>query len=84
MTCQRWWSVEVRPEGDPACPQVDVRRQHVKRVQLTGCPKEEGWPRPEQVLALCRTRPGFPVTFQVRPPPAPSGTCQVLPVVSTY
>lgn len=37
----------------------------MKRVQVTGLPKEEGWPRAEQVLALCRTRPGFPVTFQV-------------------
>ena len=48
-----------------ASPQVDARVYHVRRVKLTGVPKEEGWPTAEQLLARCRTRPGQPVTFQV-------------------
>ena len=42
-----------------------MRLQHVKRVVLTGLPAEEGWPTAAQLLALCKSRPGQPVTFQV-------------------
>lgn len=50
----------------------------MKRVQITGLPKEEGWPAADQVLALCRTRPGYPVTFQVRLSPA---ACQLTALI---
>ena len=50
---------------DASALQVDARVYHVRRVKLTGVPKEEGWPTADQLLARCRTRPGQPVTFQV-------------------
>ncbi len=62
-TAQR--PVRIIAQAVGASPQVDARVYHVRRVKLTGVPKEEGWPTAQQLLARCRTRPGQSVTFQV-------------------
>ena len=48
-----------------ALTQVEMVRQHVQWVTLTGVPRKRGWPTQEQLLRLIRTRPGEAVGYQV-------------------